>query len=317
MVGNNELVFHLLENGLDFIESALGYLKGSPDQRCLKYAIVHLQSGIELILKEKLRQEHWTLIFDNVSEASVEAYKKGCFKSVLVETSIKRLKNIVNISIDDEDDRALNELKEKRNRLLHFGITDSFDAVQSVMVKVLDFTMDFIDVSLDKTNLDSGSVLLVEQIREGLGKYDKYVVDKLADIGNDALNSDHIIVVKCPVCLQDTFVVEDKPHCLFCGYTDSPENAVAKYIERVLGFDWHREADGEVVPVYTCPECECDTFVDTGDSELFIRYRYVCFNCGTGAIPPDLGFCEECGQPMHRSSEKWLCNNCWDYKLHE
>ena len=52
----------LIENALDFILSAVEWAKGD-DDRSLKYAILNLSDGVELILKERLRRAHWSLLF--------------------------------------------------------------------------------------------------------------------------------------------------------------------------------------------------------------------------------------------------------------
>jgi hypothetical protein len=87
--------YSLLENGLDFVLSSLEHLtaasaftatpphaKQLQQKRHLKYALLHLCSGIELIFKERLRQEDWQLIFNNVEEADEKVYESGDFKSV-------------------------------------------------------------------------------------------------------------------------------------------------------------------------------------------------------------------------------------------
>lgn len=71
----------LVENALDFILSAVEWAKGD-DVRSLKYAILHLSDGVELILKEKLRRDHWSLLFADVDKANENALKTGDFKSV-------------------------------------------------------------------------------------------------------------------------------------------------------------------------------------------------------------------------------------------
>ncbi len=84
----------LLENGLDFLISSLNHLtsaSGRPgsktaitidpseleQKRRLKYALLHLCASIELIFKERLRQEHWSLVFKEISKANRTAYDAG------------------------------------------------------------------------------------------------------------------------------------------------------------------------------------------------------------------------------------------------
>ena len=50
--------FNLLENGLDFISSALKQISDTQhSSQNIKYALLHIWSGILLILKEKIAQE--------------------------------------------------------------------------------------------------------------------------------------------------------------------------------------------------------------------------------------------------------------------
>jgi len=70
MFDPQSITFTPLENGLDFILRALEYLADDPPKRDQKYAVLRLHSGVELILKEHLRREHWSLVFEKPEEAS-------------------------------------------------------------------------------------------------------------------------------------------------------------------------------------------------------------------------------------------------------
>ncbi|MCK5581837.1 MAG: hypothetical protein KAJ18_11260 [Candidatus Omnitrophica bacterium] len=67
--GKEQIEFQILENGLDFILSALNYISGPKEKSDLKYGVLRLSSGCELVLKERLRQEHWSLVFENIKKA--------------------------------------------------------------------------------------------------------------------------------------------------------------------------------------------------------------------------------------------------------
>ena len=82
-----------------------------------KYSILNIFSGIELLLKEKLKQEHWSLVFEDVSKANKEKFLKGDFVSVNHGNIIKRLKGISNITVND---KHINELRILRNQFEHF-----------------------------------------------------------------------------------------------------------------------------------------------------------------------------------------------------
>ncbi len=79
--GRSTLKFGPLENGLDYMTSVVDLLAGNPTERDLKYAVLHLSAGIEVLLKARLAQEHWTLVLDNVDQASKLQYERGDFTS--------------------------------------------------------------------------------------------------------------------------------------------------------------------------------------------------------------------------------------------
>jgi len=66
-----EMKYTVLENGLDFVLNSINNLTiASEDttdeyakKRLIKYSLLHLSSGIELILKSRLLKEHWTYVF--------------------------------------------------------------------------------------------------------------------------------------------------------------------------------------------------------------------------------------------------------------
>lgn len=55
---------------------------------------MNLANCLELIVKYRLEQEHWTLIFSDLNKAKYLDYLEGDFVSVDVKSEIFRLKNI-------------------------------------------------------------------------------------------------------------------------------------------------------------------------------------------------------------------------------
>lgn len=74
----------LIENALDFILSALEHAQVD-EARSLKYAVLHLSDGVDLVLKEKLRREHWSLLFADINKASESALTSREFPGLLEE----------------------------------------------------------------------------------------------------------------------------------------------------------------------------------------------------------------------------------------
>jgi hypothetical protein len=92
----SKLEFDLIQNALDYLRSAADYsIKG--DTRSLKYAVLHLDAAIELVLKARLAREHWSLIFENSDKASLQAMSSGDFVSVDIKSALNRLEGIAGV----------------------------------------------------------------------------------------------------------------------------------------------------------------------------------------------------------------------------
>jgi len=92
----DKVVYFLLENALDFILYAAEHVK-QDSPRSWKYALLHLISGIELLLKSRLELEHWSLLFQEVDKANESSFDSGDFRSVDFDSLIQRLSGISGI----------------------------------------------------------------------------------------------------------------------------------------------------------------------------------------------------------------------------
>jgi hypothetical protein len=314
MSDEHEFTFTTLENGLDFILRALQYLGGEPSGRDLKYAVLHLHSGIELILKEPLRREHWALIFEKPEEATREKFDTGDFFSVSWKTCLKRLDGICDIEISESDNKALNNLKNKRNRLEHFGIVDNIFAIKASTVPVLNFAVDFISNEIGQATMSLSEQQLLQQIQLNLGNFSDFVDNRMQIISSE-LESFEDHVVTCPRCLQDTWTIDAEVRCLFCGHQQrDPQSAIDDYVVNVLGIDWHSIAEGGDWPVYTCPSCSMETLVDFNSTHQLDKPRFVCFDCGEQWDWGGLEFCGSCGQPFE-PNDLAVCDDCFEWSV--
>ena len=88
------LKFSLLKNALDSLTLGLEFaLSDRQDKSKLKLAVLLVAQSVELLLKERLRREHWSLIYRNVDRAgSYDAI------TVSINEAKKRLTSITNIT---------------------------------------------------------------------------------------------------------------------------------------------------------------------------------------------------------------------------
>lgn len=82
IVGMGKITLNLLENGLDFLCEALTPIVQTQDERKLKYSVLHICAGVELILKKIVFDINWQWIFKDESKASEQALSTGNFESI-------------------------------------------------------------------------------------------------------------------------------------------------------------------------------------------------------------------------------------------
>lgn len=305
--------FGLLDNGLDFLDSALEGLAGKPTARETKYATIHLSDGVELILKERLRRHNWQLLFSDPKKANDQDYKKGAFKSAFIDQVVDRLAEECSIDVPEEATDAFYALRDKRNRLEHFAISDSIPAIQAIAAKVVHHLLNFIDDELQPAGFTPEEERLLESLRGRLSGFDELVNERWGAIRaevdgwkrGDVARWKGGPVVKCPACLEEALLIgDDHPRCSFCGYSDHPTAVANTFIEDIMGLSAYRTIkDGEDWPIYRCESC---------DSESMIHKEfdsYLCFSCGFEADA--LETCSSCGRPCHLD-DMAVCQSCFN-----
>ncbi|NPV89966.1 MAG: hypothetical protein HPY50_04225 [Firmicutes bacterium] len=311
-----ELTFGLLENGLDFIHSAIKYLINPSNKSDLKYGILHLSAGVDLILKYRLSKEHWTLLFQNVDLANKKDFDSGNFTSVSSKTCIERLKGICSIEIDDKSAAQLKHLRDRRNRLEHFGILDSEIALQVAFCKVLNFALDFIEDNVEQEDFETIEREILEEIRSSLGKFKGFISHRWNTIKSEIEKCKELnmAITNCPTCYQDALVIDDGVKCYFCGYSDDGEKAANEYIQNVLGISAYSTVkDGGEFPLYYCIECGSESMVHLDDGE---KGGWICFTCGFDWDESDVCFCISCGSPHQVDVDDiGMCDDCINYRL--
>lgn len=117
-----ELFDSLVRNAIDFLDSSLDDLEKRP-----KNSIVDFYISIELFLKARLMDEHWTLILSKPETANIETFVVGDFHSVFLEDAVKRLGSIANEHLDPITIDNFKALGEHRNQIVHFAHSDYAD----------------------------------------------------------------------------------------------------------------------------------------------------------------------------------------------
>lgn len=244
---DQDLDFPLLKNGLDFIHSAISSLAGNPRESNVKYAILHLCSGFELLFKERLRREHWILLFDKIDNADKQNYDAGNFTSANYDSCISRLEKICSIRFKEKNKVYFKKLRDKRNKIEHFGLVESKDAAILDVIEGLGIITNFIREELGEDNFNLDERHLLRKIKQKLGSLEAYVIERMRIIKPDIdANADNII--QCPVCMQQAlFVHGSSLDCWFCHSSPDPL-ASGGYIENMNAAFWAVAQGERIVP---------------------------------------------------------------------
>jgi ribosomal protein L37E len=309
---SDSVEFSLLENGVDFIAKALDELRGDPSARNLKYGVLHLKSGLDLILKERLRMHDWRQLFDDTSLAEEGLFESGEFVSPRTREVLRRLREEAGVTITSRQKRNIERLRRLRNRIEHFAITDSATTVVAVTSLTLAFALDFVGAQIEPMGIAGRAAQDLERIRNGLNDFSAFVDDRWRAIGPELARFD--AVLDCYRCGERAFALELGAVCHFCGYHVEAEEGAAQYAWLVLGSTEYDTTKGGDWAVDRCHECDAEARVDTGDvgAEKPVL-RWACFECGRGWNDDALKSCSTCGR-LH-DGDLDICSDCWEYRI--
>lgn len=272
----HELHFPPLRNGADYLVSVVDHLtKDDVGPRDLKYAVLHLQAAIEVLLKERLSREHWTLVFSDPGQASLRRFHEGDFESCTTKQAVQRLQNIVGCDITDDERSALIALATDRNALQHYGLTQNAHAVEARAGRVLDFLYRFIHVELINPTLGTEDQRLsfeLNLVSRGVRSIDAFVKQRMRRLRGD-LKGREPRTIDCPACGQSALILAAsrsplQHRCLFC------EKLYAR--AEIMRFHLTR-SEGRVRRA--CPRCQDPALIDGFHVASETAPAPVCFTC--------------------------------------
>ncbi|MEU2098661.1 hypothetical protein ABZ741_21470 [Streptomyces globisporus] len=312
-----QLDFPPVRNGIDYLASVVSHLDESEsdvDERDLKYAVLHLQAAVEVLFKARLLREHWSLVFENPGEATLEKFREGNFNSCGTTAAVKRLRDIVGIPIDEKELGWLKELAADRNALQHYGLTHNAKAVETRAGRVLDFLMRFLWEHLlpllkgpERTAASQDMAPVVEGVRN----ISSYVTRRLNRLRGELKGLENQ-TVQCPLCEHMALVITpERGTCRFCDESWHPDEML---VFDYLGLFHDDGPRGDVSP---CPQCDAMTLVA---GVVFLGSPAVldtlfCFGCMARYTPDELVLCGGCSRPWPLEAEvdgstTNLCTDC-------
>jgi hypothetical protein len=142
-----KIEFNLLENARDSIERAIELVAWGdeqPEARRLKQAIQSVAHGVELLLKERLKQVHPCLIWENVDK-----YPSLNARTVTAEQAIARLSSIGGLNFEPRDLELIRSLRATRNAIEHYAWNTTKQEAEAIVGKALEFAIHFAKSELD------------------------------------------------------------------------------------------------------------------------------------------------------------------------
>jgi hypothetical protein len=273
----------LLEDGLTFVKDSIELVQEEAKPHQLKIAIILFSIGLELIIKDCLFKEHWTLVFSDPNSASLRNWESGDFQSVGFKTSLDRLAKVSGRKIVQES--GWRSIRNKRNRLEHFGVVDHPESMKASSAKALNSLFSFVDQFIGRDKLSAKEKSLLLEIKVVSAGFEKFVTKRLAELEPD-LNRN--ATIECLNCSLETAIVDAGLRCLFCD-------------NKLTAFEAARDYSTEDNRIWDCPFCD-------GSDTLLESFDIFCFSCA--ARKEQFQRCLRCEAPI-LGTRQW-CQPCQD-----
>jgi predicted RNA-binding Zn-ribbon protein involved in translation (DUF1610 family) len=263
MNDNTEIKLSLIENSHAFIREAIAYaVSARNNAQKWQFAVLNLVQALELSLKALLYNIHPILIYDNVDNPK---------NTVGPIQALDRLRNssIGNLSFSIKEQRKIQKAIDLRNQMTHSEFILKPEYATAKFFEVFAFVVHFQARHLQNeietiiTDDSLAKILAIEKsIKELAEKARQRIVEE--DI-------DFEFVVDCPICANNTFVIQDDINtCYTCRHTE--EIFECKKCGNFF-FDWQMEDfSNEIDTDY----CEGQTIIH---NNFGYDYYLACFKC--------------------------------------
>lgn len=128
---STELKLTLSENASSFLTESLLYaLAAEQDAHKWKFAILNLIQSVELTLKDRLKEEHFSLVY--VDPAKMQA-------TITTDQAIQRLRTIAGVEFTKKELEIVRCARDWRNEIIHYEFKLSVEKVKSIYAELLGF----------------------------------------------------------------------------------------------------------------------------------------------------------------------------------
>jgi|TARA_R110002167_G_scaffold184717_1_gene385181 hypothetical protein len=209
-----EQKFTLIENAYDSLKHAVSHIKHDKEAKPedWKRVILDISHAIELLLKEYLRNIHPAFIVKDIDKYTK---KSNDFQTIGFDLCLKRMSNIANISFSDNEIKSIKLAKDKRNQIQHYEFKidpiGSRSLVGELLLFIFDFSLKYLKINLHESYLNYEERRTLEDCTD--------FYKKLIDEAHESIEANHLSVITCIQCYNDTFSVDDGK-CLVCHYQE-------------------------------------------------------------------------------------------------
>lgn len=323
--------YGLVENALDSLREAMNYYnEGDTGENATQYKFSILLAAhcAELLIKEILRRNHSSLLYENID--NVKDIHSDDNQTVGYKTAMQRAKRLCGVDLQQYEN-YLDELGRVRNKIQHFKyaingdyhkdlMARTFSAIEFLFRDILGLRFEDYEEIIDSSD--------IEFLHEDVATNKARKADIAKEFKEGRASKFHFeykdgkyIEISCPVCGTECLSVEDTIKCKFCGaefenynklHLDDWNCITSRNILRDIGRRKHLFRSR----VFECPECEHGALIKLENNE------WQCLVCGHSIS--DSTYCDECGDELPNSERicqtaisdtdtedfKFLCPDC-------
>ena len=313
-MNKEEILERLVENGLDFLHKAVDELEDYP-----KFSIIHFYSAIELFLKARLIEEHWSLVISQRQEPDWSKFISGDFQSVSLDSAAVRLEKVVRSQLSQTELRSFREIGRHRNKVVHFfheAHSDEENKEQIIAIAKQQLTAWYFlhrvlttrwNTVFEKwaTNLSE-----IDQRLRSLHTYLQVVYDQIKPDIAERTQAGEIFEI-CPSCFYETqhHELEEKivyhATCLVCELSEKALRVECPSCDHIVTFTNEGFGNCENCKRSFEPEDLVNELIDHG--EVYIATT-------DGDDSWDLGNCSECDgyhTVVRMQDDLYICTSCF------
>ena len=312
----------LSESAFDFLERSVKEIEEHP-----KYSVIHFATAVELILKARLMDEHWSLVVDRFSKADQKIFLRGDCRSVGLTEAIKRLRSDCKQNIPHDAAAQFQKLSAHRNRMIHFFHEAGSEEAPTYLV---------VEIAKEQYKCWYYLKNLIKQWRDQFDAFDHHI-NRINSVlrSNQSFLSDAFDLLK-PEIEEDRRNGMTFHSCLGCGYEAVGVNVLSSVLYeqscRCCGLieEWYAEIKcpvlcGSTVRIAaeyggdrTCPKCDYELTpsdldealntecIDPTDFDTVMNCA-LCRTSGSVVQHHKIYVCTEC---LANSSETAGCDWC-------